>query len=418
MIKAASLYLVIVISFIVALLSASIILLGYYTRQATLRHDLQERVALNIVSGTTLILSGSNTEVTYESRAVDLFGDQLDSITVSISGWGLFNLGSCTAGRNPRRQTSAFLYGAEPAGPFTQALYLADLSSPLTLSGSSQIRGGAMLPGSGIRAGTMDGKSYEGGDSLVQGAIKTGGKELPSVQRSQLARFHAYLDGTDTSLLRQASGDLLKRDTLNQSFLDSTLYLVSKKKIILDHKYLKGHILIYSHASITVTASTVLTDVLLVAPVIQVNAGVKGNFQAFASDSLLVGPRCLLRYPSCLVLLKDSLNRGQPLLQVDSQTTVRGCILTQVWETGGSKTYVRLDRSSVVGVVYVAGYLELRGKVSGTVLTDHFMYRSPTTSYENMLYNGSINRKSLDPRFLEPLLFSKKQHHGIICPVY
>ena len=68
---------------------------------------------------------------------------------------------------------------------------------------------------------------------------------------------------------------------------------------------LTGNILIRSNTKINVAASATLKDVILIAPVIHIEKGVSGNFQAIATKKIYVDQGANLQYPSALILIND-----------------------------------------------------------------------------------------------------------------
>ncbi|HEY0067688.1 MAG TPA: hypothetical protein VGB46_10000, partial [Flavisolibacter sp.] len=169
---------------------------------------------------------------------------------------------------------------------------------------------------------------------------------------------------------------------------------------------LEGQVIIRSDSLIEVGAEAQLKDVLLVAPYIIIRKGFRGSVQLVASRQISIGDNCRFDYPSSAVLLQREL-AGQGEIKVGKNCLFSGTILSLPREDDTGKTRVSLDAGTEVeGVVYVSGYLSLAHSVKGIVLTDYFVYQTPSTIYENYLVNASIDRKALSGFFAVSPFFS------------
>ncbi|TEB40500.1 hypothetical protein D0809_30295, partial [Flavobacterium circumlabens] len=77
-----------------------------------------------------------------------------------------------------------------------------------------------------------------------------------------------------------------------------------------------------------------LKDVILIAPVIEIEDETIGTFQAIASKRITVGKTCKLSYPSALVLFQDNKNNPDEVstnpmdnkIFIDTKSVVKGSI--------------------------------------------------------------------------------------------
>ena len=171
----------------------------------------------------------------------------------------------------------------------------------------------------------------------------------------------------------------------------------------LDLKGIKliGNIIVHSGAKIRIYPSANLTDVILIAPEIEILNNVEGTFQAFATDKIVMGKNCRLKYPSALVVYEknkrsDSVNMANneqiEQIEIHSDSEVRGivCFLSNN-EQNNYKAQVFIDKNaSVLGEVYCDKNVELKGDVIGSIFTNGFIANEYGSVYQNHIYNGRI----------------------------
>ena len=407
MIRAGSLFFVILLSTIIGVISVFLLLIYYYQSNQLIEYNHSKTVSINAKSGINLVFAWKDNHPLKLDTTIDLFGKGKDSVRIRIHNWGLYSIGIVKAIDKKWQDQKIFLYGSALPSSMDAALYLSDLDRPLTISGATEIRGNAIVPASSIRSGYLEGKSY-GHDTLVYGKQLKSSRHLPPVQETWLNPYFTILFRKDSSIIKkhpypyQFTADLISR-----SFLDSTLWIVSKKSISLENMHLTGNICIYSSKEITVDSTTNLDQVILIAPSIFIKGHFNGSLQAFAADSLKTGNNCNFYYPSALILLKDSINKEQPTLQLGKESQLKGLILSYCKKQDINLTSIYIGKSSSIeGVIYCNGYLQFSGKLSGELLTDHFLYKSSSTIYENYLIDASLNRAKLNSHYLCSGLFS------------
>lgn len=405
-VNAGSLFFVITISLVIGALSSSLLLISYYHQNTISRSNLIRKLTLNAESGKTLLLNWQIPRSRALDTTIDLFESRSDSVHIQTRQWGLFTVGMVTAGKGSVTNHKAFLYGPGQEGINRQALYLSDYDSPLSISGNTSIRGNASLPAAGIRKGYIEGVKYSK-DTLVYGVISKSGRSLPALEARWLDSYYSLLFNTRVS--DAASGVLSKGRLFSDSvsFFESTRWIRSKDAVDLTNRHLKGNICIYSAKMILVDSTTILSDIILVAPVIIIHGHFSGSVQAFASDSLITDSYCKFSYPSSLVLLKKPGEKSQPLLKLGSHTQVTGIILNECKKQDLNLTQMIIETAcDIQGFVYCNGYLQLAGAVSGTVMTDHFIYKTTATIYDTYLVDGQINRAALNSHFVGSSIFT------------
>jgi cytoskeletal protein CcmA (bactofilin family) len=288
------------------------------------------------------------------------------------------------------------------------ALYMEDNNKPLVLVGNTTVKGLAFLPQRGVKSGNISGHSYYG-SQLIYGNTKTS-KALPELVSETLQQLERISE--NIAIEEHRFLDLNQSEVLENSFLQPYQLVYSPSSILLSHKTLTGHIIVQSHTEIVVENSANLKDVILVAPKITVQDGVKGAFQAFATESIYIGSNCYLGYPSALVVTIDGLQpETQPTslaqelispIHIQSDTVVKGAIVftTNQPATTYEPHMVIDEKATVYGEVYCNANLELKGVVYGSVFTSNFIAKQFGSVYQNHLYNATIIVDSLQQEYV------------------
>jgi len=323
--------------------------------------------------------------------------------TLHRSYWGMFGKVYAKAATNGKAfEKMAFVSGWQTNDNRT-ALYLKETNRPLIVVGNTKIEGKAFLPSRGIRAGTISGNSYHG-SQLVYGTTFKSNETLPKLPLrltdylTSLQKLPLPVD--DTAYVQLAQGK-----TYTNSFAMPLKTVFSQGELDLANVTLVGHILVRSNTKITVAASSILTDVLLMAPKIEIESNTKGTFQAIASEQIVVGKDCELRYPSALVVhaeddveVEDTSNQElKKHIFIDQNTRVKGiiCYLQDNTKHRFEPQIMLKKDASLEGFMYCEQQVELLGSVYGSVVTTGFITKQFGSIYQNHIYNGSISSVAL-----------------------
>jgi len=394
------------VALIVGVISSMMVLLFYHHLRGEKRYDAGIKLRRDMESAINLVLADTAILVGERDDSIDLFGKGSDSVFIKEENWGLSGVACITVVENAMRLRKDFLYGAQPDGFLSGCLYLTDHQSPLSLSGDAKLEGDAWLSKGGLKPVFIDqsGFSY---DELIKGNIKRSLDSLPAVDKRIIESI--------TSYNKKRTVETGIPDSLEQSFSDSVVVLYQKGPLSLAHCQLKGHVLIISDSSINVKNTCLLKNVLLSAPEIEFESGCSGIVQAMATDSIVVHGGCNFSYPSSLVVVKKDSSLLQPEIIIGDSCLFSGVILTEVLKKDENKTFVGIGKNSAItGLIYCAGYLSLKGKVTGTVLTDYFIYRSLPSIYINYLVDAELNRSGLSGYYVIPNLFFNKKPNKIM----
>ena len=267
------------------------------------------------------------------------------------------------------------------------ALYLADNNQPLVLVGDTKIQGKVYLPSAGVKAGSISG-TYFTGTTLVDQPIAYSSNTLPRLHEN----FKTYLSGIQSGI-PDGDGLVELKGTVKNSFYNAEQVIYSRERLLLVEE-LVGNIRIHSGTEIVLGKYATLTDVTVVAPTIRIENGFRGRIHAIAEDSIIVGENVHLRYPSSLVLSEID-RSGIPApraITVSENSTVEGAVVfLQDREPEKKQANVHIsERATVRGDIYCQGFIELKGRVEGTVYSQQLLTRTSGGVYINHIMGGTI----------------------------
>jgi hypothetical protein len=278
MVKAAALYIVIIISLLIAVISASLLTIAFYYKLENQRKVRYDGLLANLESGSAIVLS-ENFKESEEDQVLDLYGDQTDSVSLNKIKWGVFELHTVRSFELKDTLKRSFLSGT--AFTDQSAIYLSDEDRPLSVSGSTKITGDGELPKAGLKQSYVDGKPYEGKE-VIYGAIKDSGREVPLLTDEVLTAIEDYL-------MPMEGFEVLPNDSVENSFFNKTMiYKLATGQLNLDYS-IKGKVIVVSDTTINIGTAVSLEDVQIYAPAIIVAEGFKGSCQLFARDSIVIG---------------------------------------------------------------------------------------------------------------------------------
>lgn len=414
MIKAGALYIVVVVSLLIAMISASLLTISFYYRQEVQKKTRLDKLLVNLESGTAILLS-SGYKTYDEAQHIDLYETQADSLILKKEIWGVYDLNTVKAFELKDTIKRAFFSAIAFDDPV--AIYLADEDRPLSVSGTTQITGDGELPKSGLRQAYVEGKPYAGKE-LIRGTIKNSSRDLPELNEQLLQDITKYLQPEDSNVAQ--SEDLIAGrpfnvgDSLVNSFYnEARIYKLNTSQMNLGSRRLKGKIILFSDTTINIAADTQLDQVQIYAPTIVVAEGFKGSCQLFARDSVIIGKNCVFNYPSFAGVFKPEAQkeiqtRTQPKISIGPGVRFSGILLSYEKERSQLQTIISLGKDCRInGEVFARGYVKMEKTVvvNGKTSARRFMMQTPTTLYENYLIDITLNRKALSRYYLSSAIF-------------
>jgi len=397
MLKAAALYIVIIVSLLIAVISASLLTIAFYYRLEVQKKNRMDKLMTNMESGTAILLS-EGFDTYDDDKILDLYGDQKDSLILNKVRWGVFDLQTLKSFELKDTLKRSFLSGNmfQDQG----AIYLADEDRPLSVSGNTQITGNGELPKAGLKQAYVDGRPYEGKE-LIKGSIKPSGRELPPLDDELLKRIETYLkpmDGIPFDV----------KDSISNSFFNKELiYKLTSDQQEISQVKIRGKIILVSDTTVKISSSAILEDVQIYARAIVIESGFKGSCQLFARDSIVIGRDCDFHYPSFAGVFKPDSSQIQAKVSLDSASHFSGILLGHESKRTDLQTLVSLGKNTLVNGEIYAGYIKVERtvKVYGKVYANRFVMQTPSTLYENYLIDITLNRKLLSKYYLSSPIF-------------
>ncbi|WP_140487084.1 hypothetical protein [Flavobacterium sp. GSA192] len=337
------------------------------------------------------------------------------SVKVHLSQWGIFQKAFVLTQFRKKKFVKTAVLGSLIDAETAPTLFLQDTHNPLTVVGNTSIRGNAFLPEAGVKSGYIAGNSYYG-SQLIYGNAKKSTDILPALNVEILEGIVFYLK----EYLPTHQQDYISIDNIKKtihSFKEKTKTVYKKEVIVLENQYISGNIVIKSDTLIQIKKTAVLKDLILIAPIIEIEEETTGNFQAIASKKILVEKNCDLRFPSALVVYQDtkeqlptySGNSTEIPIFIDTATSVKGSVCYyQTKEETDFSTQIKIEEQvRIKGQVYCKGNLELKGTVSGAVYTRQFVANQAGSIFVNHLYNAVIENENI-PKLYGGLVFEKE----------
>lgn len=423
-IKAGALQFVLFVGAIIAVMLMSFLLLTHTHKHFENKTDILVELLESVNYGMEASLNEDFAQ--YEKYQIHKESDIPITIHVEREFWGVFEKRTVETIHNNSSYSKTALVGAKDIGEIV-ALYVKDHQRPVILAGKSQISGNAFLPEQGLKMGNIYGNSYNR-PQLLYGRQMKSDSLLPKLSEELIGQIKRI--SGDRYI---PEGEIISNIPLAgiKNSFESETKIYKERTVRLENIELTGNIIIIAEHRIEVKSSAKLKDVLLIAPEIVVDNWVKGNFQAIASESILIGKKTELSYPSALVLNKKSkvseigVNtqvsyNQRPDVYLDAYAYVAGAIIAL--DPTSTPTYTPLvsieTNAKVLGEVYCSKNLELKGRINGMVSTDGFIALENGSVYQNHLYDGVINNRRLTPMYAGILLKSRESNKKIMKWLY
>lgn len=405
MLKAGSLYFSIVIAFLIAVISASFMMLATHYRNTYLKEIRHAKLRRNLNSG--IIYALADDSLFTGHRSIDLFADQTDSLMITKKQWGAFELVTLAAFIQTDTLKQAFLVGNQTD---STALYLADEDRPLSISGNTKITGNVSIPKSGMRKAYVDGKAYLNKELIYHGKIDFSERKLVPLNLSVLKGIKENLKGNKTF-------PMLNSHERYVSFLDSVQQFKLPKIAELSDVKLKGNIILFSDSIVNIAASAQLDGIQIYAPIINVANNFKGNCQLYALDSIVVGSDVNFNFPSVIAIVSLPQSESQSQIRIGENLHFDGILLSCEEERSPLQTLISLGRKTAInGEIYVNGLLKFENDmvVNGKVACNTFVMRSKGVLYENFLIDATFNRLARNKYYLSSPLFENNKERKVL----
>ncbi|WP_281228741.1 hypothetical protein [Flavobacterium aquiphilum] len=402
-IKSGALQFTVFIAVLIALLLSGLILYAYtfiYMKEQS--KGAIENIQIADIGIQSLL---EQKELSTDTLQIDFLRKENQTIKTHLSRWGVFQKGVTTTQFRKKKFTKTAIIGSVITADKSPTLYLQETRNPLTVVGKTKIQGIAYLPIQGVHSGYIDGNSYYG-SQLIYGRVEKSTSELPKTEKSFIATLNFYLKEYKINHSEDYI-NLNSSSRITNSFKEKTKGFYSENAITIENKTITGNIIIKSETSIKIKKTALLKDLILIAPIIEIEDETNGCFQAIASKRITLGKKCNLAYPSALLLFQDnkssdggnsnfnSLPKNQ--IFIDTGSNLKGTITyLQTKETPDFQTQIVLEKDSKIkGQVYCNGNFEIKGTVSGSVYTKQFVANQSGSIFMNHVYNATIENQNI-----------------------
>jgi hypothetical protein len=386
---------------LVTLIITSIITIGLvsallYTNSIETDLVIRQEAKLRLESALYQLISLDVDNVGSNGKDTQLSLINKDSVLLRSNYFGVFKYGYAVTWYHTSTESDTladgFLIGSGMPKAYP-ALYQFDSRVPLYFAGTAHIDGNVLVSPFGIQKAVLGGIGHDG--VMVTGTVGQSASSLPQEPFKTLAK--AFDRTMQMTKLPSTQNEATITDHYIHTFAQPTLVL-NAATISLRNRSLSGNILIYSEEVLEISQDCHLDGVILIAPIIEIGANVSGNFQAFATESIVVHEDAKLHYPSFLVIYcpgetapGEVVIHEKSLIEGGIALIDNGSLLTAVHGiTIGKDALVR-------GQVCSQGFVDLQGEVHGQVICHTLQNQTFGTLNKSTLLNGRILSKLLPP---------------------
>ncbi|MFC2105014.1 hypothetical protein ACFLS4_06665 [Bacteroidota bacterium] len=410
-----ALYYAVFIAFIISILSGLLILYTYVHNSYINRQILQEQVFSNVKSGINLVLKNPELVFYSSDEEIKLFGNEYDIVKLRKEHWGAYDLVYSESKRHNHKASKIALIGDHLGKKEDIALYLTDKKKYLSISGKTFLKGTCYLPKLGIKRAYIEGQGYQNRE-LVFGKVLQSEAKLPDLNTEKIKYLESLVNkqfSTEDSLV-ELKGNI-SSELISNSFYNKPIILYSNQLTNLVGVRLEGNIILKFDQGITIHENCYLKDVIILAPSTTIKDGFKGTIQILATEKIVIGKSCQLRYPSFLGVLKSKEDK-EFVITVGENTKIAGGILLYSTLSNTKDPFkMKIGESSMVyGMVYCNGFVEHKGDIYGSLYCEGFTLKTAASLYENHLLNATVNYSQLPKDFVGINLVDKPINQKII----
>ncbi|QXP58396.1 hypothetical protein [Olleya sp. HaHaR_3_96] len=397
--KASSLTNAIFICLIISIFCGCLVLIHHYNNLLNSKLEMQNQLVHRNNSAFTFFLN--NTSKIEEDKGFDIFDDGIESYA-EIKNWGFYKVLTCKSVFKTDTVSKTALIGKRSKKKEALALYVTNYDKPVKVSGRINISGMIKIPNGEIEQIYISNQNSN--EIKLTGAQLKSDDVLPKIKSIE---FNYYGESHIPSEVFNFE------ETIINDFENTTLIINYNELKELEGISLKGNIILKSETIITLTRKSSLEDVLIVAPKVIVEKGFRGSVQIIAEKEVVIGEDVFLSYPSSIYLKNDT---DSVKVNVNKNSKIAGGIVITGETYNGSlkRSLIIEEGAKIIGVVFCNGKTQFNGEIIGALYTDKLFLKTKSSSYENVILNGIINREDLPEDFLGLPLFDNETNYEII----
>lgn len=392
-----ALYYVIFVTFVLsAIVSLFILNRGMRFRQIHTEIRYFERVE-DLNSALTLYFTEPEKYQQSSVVSMHLFEDSTRRVELSRRHVGLLDLITVSCMYGGKELSKTIMAGMDPFLGDSVVLYVPDSRQALFASGNTIISGNAVLPVKGIQRASIDGKPLQRSKPVL-GNISISSPTLPALSPWTSEKIECMLDLDSLLNFSDGLGSVL-RSSIERTDMEEVQWYGSEGDYQISGIASSGPFGFVSKGTIHIRKDAQLDGCIVSAAQILVEEDFRGSVQLFARDSIVLGPRCQLRYPSVLCLYNDNVN--PVYLEIGQYSVIDGLVLVSQKNLSTAKPLLRCGHGSLIrGQVYHQGTVELLGRIYGSLYCEGFYRKTKRAYYENHLLDNEINFHKLPPHFV------------------
>lgn len=301
---------------------------------------------------------------------------------INVKPWGLYDAVFLATPDSMFCQCR--LTGVRASAP---TLYYADNGSVLTIAGRCELQGKLQLPSNGLKYGRMRNDIYNG-NVVSQSFISRAEDKMPTVQQLAIKNVRELLKPNNDEYT-------LLPDSVCRSFIkDSTLYLHLNSATV-SNCCLRGNIYLYAD-ELHIDSTCRMKNIIICARTVSIANGTNISAQIFARDTIIIGKRCALEYPSGIYT--------ESYAEVGDYSTINGyaIIRSTLFDGQRSPSYKQSVTARIRGLLWVEGCAQVQGIVSGRAVLERADLYTPHGYYKDMMYNITIleNDATVQPKWI------------------
>ncbi len=405
--QAGALSYTLMIGILVTLILSGMILTAYYFRLERITYQQRIKLVENYQSGLELALAIKNLDYN-KPETIQLFEGGPEAMLLNRYPWGGWDVFDLTVFHHGDTLRRVFQRGNVLSEMGKAALFLVDEFRPVSVSGTTRLIGTCYLPKAGIQSGFV-GIGYQN-DQLLYGEKRDSDDELPELDDDRLEVFENIAEGKYKEFF-ETTARFEPGFSMTNSFRNDTLVTISGSSMIISDS-LEGKIWVHATKRLFIHRDAHLDNVILSAPVIELDTGFVGRAQIFATDSIIVRKDVELVYPSFLGVFNDKPPAG---ILLSEGSDIQGLVVINGDNDEYNQRVIKLENTATIeGAVYCNGFVESYGKIAGHLTTRKFLVRTLTAIYENYIFNTEINADHLNPGFLTSDLWFYEEQNQIV----
>ncbi len=318
-----------------------------------------------------------------EADGYKLYQDAPGSVFhYQIRSWGLYE--RVTVRTSDGTYSSTRLLGKVKECEYEAALWVCSRNMVLSLAGDTRVKGQTFIPMNGISYIQLGDTPFRGRE-IEDEYIDLADEELPAIDTSVAETIRQLREG------RGGNAFPTEEQKPYYSFRNPTGHFDWPGAS--GQLFIKGNVVLHGD-EITLSAGSVLSDVILVGRKVIVEEGFVGSLQIVASDTVIVKANVQLRYPSGVYLEG---NEKKTYLSIGSHSQINGyaIVFGDAEQSSGiyvEENYRQDSTASVRGLLYVDGMADVRGEVSGAAYLKECYYLPENGVYAGTIKDARISR--------------------------